>query len=187
MWESQLSRSSTCRMPRAPTTSSITPACQMPAPALAPTLSYTHASTGSKPFKLSCHFLNLYLALGRQHASTWWSSISQRHWFLLKEMLPMLHHLLTCCQIITVGCACHACLSEESKYLQIPVSLCSLYLECADGAGILEWNTANDTLVKLHNIVGVVTGAPADDVIFVGNNEESSATLLKPGGAFSVL
>lgn len=60
--------------------------------------------------------------------------------------------------------------------------ICSLFIECADGAGVLEWNTANDSYVALHDIVGVVTGAPADDIIFVGNNGESSATMLKPGG-----
>ena len=46
----------------------------------------------------------------------------------------------------------------------------------------MEWNTANDTFVRLHNVVGVVTGAPADDIIFVGNNANSTATMLQPGG-----
>jgi len=57
-----------------------------------------------------------------------------------------------------------------------------LYVECADGTGTLEWNTANDTLVKFHNtLIGVVTGAPADDMIFVGNQGESLAVLVQPG------
>ena len=62
------------------------------------------------------------------------------------------------------------------------VAMCSLFIECVDGAGVLEWNTANDSYVALHNITGVVTGAPADDMIFVGNNADSRATMLKPGG-----
>lgn len=51
-----------------------------------------------------------------------------------------------------------------------------------DGSGVLEWNTANDSYVALHNITGVVTGAPADDMIFVGSNTDSRATMIKPGG-----
>jgi len=59
---------------------------------------------------------------------------------------------------------------------------CSLYIECADGTGTLEWNTANDTLVKFHDtLIGVVTGAPADDMIFVGNQGKSLAVLVQPG------
>ena len=66
------------------------------------------------------------------------------------------------------------------KYLCIN---CSLYIECVDGAGVLEWNTANDTFVHLHTTLpGVVTGAPADDIIFVGNKEGSNATMVKPEG-----
>lgn len=67
-------------------------------------------------------------------------------------------------------------------YLQDVILICSLFIECVDGAGVLEWNTANDTYIALHNITGVVTGAPADDMIFVGNNAGSSATMIKPGG-----
>lgn len=61
---------------------------------------------------------------------------------------------------------------------------CSLLAECTDGAGTLEWNTVMDTFVALHtDVVGVVTGSPADDIIFVGDKENSNATLLRPGGA----
>lgn len=56
-----------------------------------------------------------------------------------------------------------------------------LLIECVDGSGVLEWNTANDSYVALHNITGVVTGAPADDMIFVGSNTDSRATMIKPG------
>jgi hypothetical protein len=57
-----------------------------------------------------------------------------------------------------------------------------LYIECVDGSGTLEWNTANDTLVTLHDsVVGVVTGAPADDMIFVGNSGDSAAVMVQPG------
>jgi hypothetical protein len=60
---------------------------------------------------------------------------------------------------------------------------CSIFIECVDGSGILEWNTANDTLVKMHTTFnGVVTGAPADDMIFVGNEANSLAVMLQPGG-----
>ena len=48
----------------------------------------------------------------------------------------------------------------------------------------MEWNTVNDILVNWHtNAVGVVTGAPADDMVFVGNSGNSSVTMIKPGGA----
>ncbi len=60
--------------------------------------------------------------------------------------------------------------------------MCSLFIECVDGSGVVEWNTANDSYVALHNIPGVVTGSPADDMIFVGNNGDSLATMIKPGG-----
>jgi hypothetical protein len=57
-----------------------------------------------------------------------------------------------------------------------------IFIECVDGSGILEWNTANDTLVKMHTTFnGVVTGAPADDMIFVGNEANSLAVMLQPG------
>lgn len=59
---------------------------------------------------------------------------------------------------------------------------CSLYAECVNGA-TLEWNTVNDTLVKLHtNITGVITGSPSDDLIFVVEAASSQSVLLKPGG-----
>jgi hypothetical protein len=64
------------------------------------------------------------------------------------------------------------------------LNVCSLLIECVDGTGTLEWNTVNDTLVKMHTIVGVVTGAPADDMIFIGNSGNSVAVMVKPGGEF---
>lgn len=59
---------------------------------------------------------------------------------------------------------------------------CSLYIECVDHTGTLEWNTVNDTLVKLHQtVIGPPTGAPADDMIFVVNTDNSLAVLVQPG------
>lgn len=57
-----------------------------------------------------------------------------------------------------------------------------LYIECVDHTGTLEWNTVNDTLVKLHQtVIGPPTGAPADDMIFVVNTDNSLAVLVQPG------
>lgn len=68
-----------------------------------------------------------------------------------------------------------------------PIPFCSAYFECIGGGGILEWNTVNDSYVALHPIIGVLTGAPADDIIFVGSNVGSRASIIIPGGRTSFL
>ena len=61
---------------------------------------------------------------------------------------------------------------------------CSLFIECVDGTGTMEWNTVNDTLVRWHtNAIGAITGAPADDMVFVSDSGNSSVTMIKPKGA----
>jgi hypothetical protein len=61
---------------------------------------------------------------------------------------------------------------------------CSVYAECVDGAGTLEWNTKSDTFVALLDVVGTLYNAPAGDQIYVTNTDNSTAAVLRPGGEF---
>jgi len=69
---------------------------------------------------------------------------------------------------------------EESVDL---LACCSVYFECSDGGGVLEWNAVNDTFVHQHSNKGTIFGTPRDDRIFVTNSANSSSTILIPGGA----
>ena len=58
----------------------------------------------------------------------------------------------------------------------------SLYIECVDGSGTLEWNTVSNTLVAFHqDTVGQATASPANDRIFVVDGDESIVHVLVPG------
>lgn len=59
---------------------------------------------------------------------------------------------------------------------------CSLYAECVDGAGTIEWNTVNDSFVALQPPVGTLYNAPVGDNIFVTNTDNSTSAVLNPGG-----
>ncbi|DBA92352.1 hypothetical protein WJX77_003824 [Trebouxia sp. C0004] len=56
-----------------------------------------------------------------------------------------------------------------------------IYVECVDGAGTIEWNTLNDTFVTLQPYVGTLYNAPAGDLIFVTNTDNSTSAALHPG------
>ena len=62
---------------------------------------------------------------------------------------------------------------------------CSFYAECVDGAGTVEWNTKNDTFVALLDVVGTLYNAPAGDMIFVTNTDNSTSAVLHPGSKWS--
>ena len=64
---------------------------------------------------------------------------------------------------------------------------CSVFMECADKSGVLEWDTESDRIVTLHeNIVGTISGPPSGDRIIVTNYDNSSATVLATQGALAV-
>ena len=47
--------------------------------------------------------------------------------------------------------------------------------------GTIEWNTKNDTFVALLDVVGTLYNAPAGDMIFVTNADNSTSAVLHPG------
>lgn len=63
----------------------------------------------------------------------------------------------------------------------------SIYVECVNGAGTIEWYTLNDTFVTFHPYVGTLYNAPAGDLIFVTNTDNSTSAALHPGGELSII
>ena len=60
---------------------------------------------------------------------------------------------------------------------------CSIFLECADKAGVLEWDAQSDKFVTLHEgVVGTVSGPPTGDRVLVTNYDNSSAAIFATGG-----
>ena len=47
--------------------------------------------------------------------------------------------------------------------------------------GTVEWNTMDDTFVALLDVVGTLYNAPAGDMIFVTNADNSTSAVLHPG------
>lgn len=61
--------------------------------------------------------------------------------------------------------------------------MCSLFLECADSSGILEWDTKEDRIVTVHeSLVGTVSGPPTGDRIIVTDYSNSTAIVIVPQG-----
>ena len=61
--------------------------------------------------------------------------------------------------------------------------MCSLFLECTDGSGILEWDTKEDRMVTVHeSLVGTVSGPPTGDRIIVTDYSNSTAAVIVPQG-----
>ena len=61
---------------------------------------------------------------------------------------------------------------------------CSVYAECSDNLGILEWNSVTNTLVHFFpNQTGYLSAAPADDKIFVLDYDTPTVNVLEPRGA----
>ena len=62
---------------------------------------------------------------------------------------------------------------------------CSVYAECADGLGVLEWDLVTNTLVQFFpNQTGYLSAAPADDKILVLFYDTPTVSVLQPNGAF---
>ena len=60
----------------------------------------------------------------------------------------------------------------------------SVYAECADGKGVLEWDSVNNTLVHFFpNQTGYLSAAPADDKILVLFYDTPIISILEPRGA----
>ena len=59
----------------------------------------------------------------------------------------------------------------------------SVYAECADGKGVLEWDSVNNTLVHFFpNQTGYLSAAPADDKILVLFYNTPIVSVLEPRG-----
>ena len=67
----------------------------------------------------------------------------------------------------------------QSSYLHD--LLCSVFIECVDGTGTIEWNAVSNTLVAFHaNAVGQITMSPANDRAFVVDGDSSIVNVLLP-------
>ena len=61
---------------------------------------------------------------------------------------------------------------------------CSVYAECSDNLGILEWDSLSNTLVQFFpNQTGYLSAAPADDKILVLDYDTPTVNVLQPNGA----
>ena len=58
---------------------------------------------------------------------------------------------------------------------------CSIYVECVDGTGILEWDTVAERLVKfMANETGYISVYPASDKIIVIDYDMPTVNVLRP-------
>ena len=72
----------------------------------------------------------------------------------------------------------------HGKYANQPALCCSLFIECVDQSGTLEWNSVSDTLVAFHtSSPGQVTASPANDRVFVVDADNSTVNVFTPTGA----
>lgn len=77
----------------------------------------------------------------------------------------------------------HQCSSTSAKLPSRLSALCSAYIECVDETGVLEWNTADNTLVAFHqNISGILEMSPNNDHAFVINGGDGVVNVLTPAG-----
>ena len=59
----------------------------------------------------------------------------------------------------------------------------SAYIECVDETGVLEWNTASNTLVAFHqNVSGIMQMSPNNDHAFVIDADAGLVNVLTPNG-----
>ena len=69
-----------------------------------------------------------------------------------------------------------------------PAAHRSVYAECSDNLGILEWDSVSNTLVQFFpNQTGYLSAAPADDKILVLDYDTPTVNVLQPNGAVQVV
>ncbi len=75
--------------------------------------------------------------------------------------------------------------SRRHAALSLRVSLLrSVYAECSDNLGILEWDSITNTLVQFFgDQTGYLSAAPADDKILVLDYDTPTVNVLQPLGA----